>query len=202
MGKRKLQPMTPDQVLGEFQKAGALLKGHFILSSGRHADTFLQKALVFQYPKRTAKLCKALAALIKTKVKKRIDAVVSPAVGGIIPGYETARHLGVPAMFVERQDGVFQLRRNFHLDDTMNVVIVEDIVSTGLSSRECIEAVQKTGAKVLALSCLIDRSAGEAKFDVPFLPLAKIKVASWEADKLPKHLAGTPAVKPGSRGLK
>ncbi len=194
--------MTPDQVLGEFQKAGALLKGHFILSSGRHSDTFLQKALVFQYPKRTAKLCKALATLIKTKVKKRIDAVVSPAVGGIIPGYETARHMGLPAMFVERQDGVFQLRRNFHLDETMNVVIVEDIVSTGLSSRECIEAVKKTGAKVVALACLIDRSGGEAKFDVPFVPLAKMKVASWEADKLPKHLAGTPAVKPGSRGLK
>lgn len=194
--------MTPDQVLGEFAKAGALLKGHFILSSGRHSDTFLQKALVFQYPKRTAKLCKALASLIKTKVKKRIDAVVSPAVGGIIPGYETARQMGLPAMFVERQDGVFQVRRNFHLDETMNVVIVEDIVSTGLSSRECIEAVKKTGAKVVALACLIDRSGGEAKFDVPFVPLAKMKVASWEADKLPKHLAGTPAVKPGSRGLK
>jgi orotate phosphoribosyltransferase len=194
--------MTPDQVLGEFQKAGALLKGHFILSSGRHSDTFLQKALVFQYPKRTAKLCKALAALIKTKVKKRVDAIVSPAVGGIIPGYETARHLGLPAMFVERQDGAFQLRRNFHLDETMNVVIVEDVVSTGLSSRECIEAVKKTGAKVLALAALIDRSGGDAKFDVPFIPLARIKVASWEADKLPKHLAGTPAVKPGSRGLK
>ncbi len=194
--------MTPEQVLGEFQKAGALLKGHFILSSGRHSDTFLQKALVFQYPKRTAKLCKALGGLIKTKVKKRIDAIVSPAVGGIIPGYETARHLGLPAMFVERQDGVFQLRRNFHLDDTMNVVIVEDVVSTGLSSRECIEAVKKTGAKVLALASLIDRSGGAAKFDVPFIPLARIKVASWEPDKLPKHLAGTPAVKPGSRGLK
>lgn len=194
--------MTPDQVLAEFEKAGALLKGHFILSSGRHSDTFLQKALVFQYPKRTAKLCKALSAKIKAKVKKRIDAIVSPAVGGIIPGYETARHMGVPAMFVERQDGVFQLRRSFHLDAATNVVIVEDVVSTGLSSRECIEAVKKTGAKVLALAALIDRSGGEAKFDVPFVPLARIKVASWEADKLPKHLAGTPAVKPGSRGLK
>ena len=193
--------MTPDQVLGEFAKAGALLKGHFILSSGRHSDTFLQKALVFQYPKRTAKLCKALAAKIKTKVKKRIDAVVSPAVGGIIPGYETARHLNLPAMFVEREGGVFQLRRNFRLDETMNVVVVEDVVSTGLSSRECIEAVQKTGAKVVALACLIDRSGGEAKFDVPFLPLARIKVPSYEPDKLPKHLAGTPALKPGSRGL-
>lgn len=194
--------MTPDQVLAEFAKAGALLNGHFILSSGRHSDTFLQKALVFQYPKRTAKLCKALAEKIKAKVKKRIDAIVSPAVGGIIPGYETARHLGVPAMFVERQDGVFTLRRNFQLDETSNVIVIEDVISTGLSSREAIDAVKKTGAKVLALACLIDRSGGAAKFDVPFIPLAKIKVASWEADKLPKHLVGTPAVKPGSRGLK
>lgn len=194
--------MTPDQVLAEFAKAGALLKGHFILSSGRHSDTFLQKALVFQYPKRTAKLCKALALKIKAKVKKPIDAIVSPAVGGIIPGYETARHLGVPAMFVERQDGVFTLRRNFQLDETSNVVVIEDVISTGLSSREAIDAVKKTGAKVLALACLIDRSGGAAKFDVPFIPLARIKVASWEADKLPKHLAGTAAVKPGSRGLK
>ena len=194
--------MTPDQVLAEFAKAGALLKGHFILSSGRHSDMFLQKALVFQYPKRTAKLCKALAAKVKTKVKKRIDAIVSPAVGGIIPGYETARQMGLPAMFVEREGGVFTLRRNFHLDDTMNVIVVEDVVSTGLSSRECIEAVKKTGANVLALAALIDRSGGAAKFDVPFIPLARIKVASWEADKLPKHLAGTQAVKPGSRGLK
>lgn len=193
--------MTPEQVLAEFEKAGALLKGHFILSSGRHSDTFLQKALVFQYPQRTAKLCKALAELISAKVKKRIDAIVSPAVGGIIPGYETARHLKLPAMFVERQDGVFQLRRNFHLDEAMNVVVVEDVVSTGLSSRECIESIKKTGAKVLALAALIDRSGGEAKFDVPFIPLARIKVASWDAGKLPKHLQGTPAVKPGSRGL-
>jgi orotate phosphoribosyltransferase len=194
--------MKIEEVLAEFEKAGALLKGHFILSSGRHSDTFLQKALVFQYPQRTAKLCKALAQLIQTKVKKRIDAVVSPAVGGIIPGYETARHLKLPAMFVERQDGAFQLRRNFHLDDKMNVVIIEDVVSTGLSSRECIEAVRKTGANVVALACLIDRSGGDAKFDVPFIPLVRLKVPSWEPDKLPKHLKGTPAVKPGSRGLK
>ena len=194
--------MTPDQVLAEFQKAGALLKGHFILSSGRHSDTFLQKALVFQYPQRTAKLCKALAGLIQTKIKKKIDAVVSPAVGGIIPGYETARHLKLPAMFVERQDGVFQLRRNFHLDSSLTVVIIEDVVSTGLSSRECITAVQATGAKVAALACLIDRSGGDAKFDVPFIPLARLKVPSWDAKKLPNHLQGIPAVKPGSRGLK
>jgi orotate phosphoribosyltransferase len=148
--------MTPDQVLAEFAKAGALLKGHFILSSGRHSDTFLQKALVFQYPKRTAKLCKALSLKIHAKIKKRIDAIVAPAVGAIIPGYETARHMGVPAMFVERQDGVFQLRRNFHPDDTMNVV-VEDVSMVCLranASTPC--ARRREGA---ALAALIDCSA-------------------------------------------
>src|SRR5258706_8430809 len=118
MARKDQRHMTPEQVLSEFRKAGALLNGHFVLSSGLHSDVFLQKALVFQYPKRTAKLCKALAALVRTKVKKRIDAIVSPAVGGIVPGYETARHLGVPAMFVERQDGVFQLRPGCHHHDT------------------------------------------------------------------------------------
>jgi orotate phosphoribosyltransferase len=193
--------MTPEQVLSEFRKAGALLNGHFVLSSGLHSDVFLQKALVFQYPKRTAKLCKALAALVRTKVKKRIDAIVSPAVGGIVPGYETARHLGVPAMFVERQDGTFQLRRGFHLDDTMNVLMVEDIVTTGLSSRECIDAIKKTGANVIAAACLIDRSGGKAKVGVPLISLARFKFPTYDPAKLPPHLKDTLAVKPGSRGL-
>ncbi len=107
--------MTPDQVLSEFEKAGALLKGHFILSSGLHSDTFLQKALVFQDAKRTAKLCKALAAKVREEVKADFTAIVSPAVGGIVPGYEMGRQLGLPAMYVERQDGTFQLRRGFTL---------------------------------------------------------------------------------------
>lgn len=193
--------MTPEQVLSEFRKAGALLNGHFVLSSGLHSDVFLQKALVFQYPKRTAKLCKALAALVKAKVKKRIDAIVSPAVGGIVPGYETARHLGVPAMFVERQDGVFQLRRGFRLDGKTNVLMVEDIVTTGLSSRECIEAIKKTGANVVAAACLIDRSGGKAKVGVPLISLARFNFPTYDPTKLPPHLRDTPAVKPGSRGL-
>ncbi|MBI1211066.1 MAG: orotate phosphoribosyltransferase [Alphaproteobacteria bacterium] len=193
--------MTPEQVLSEFRKAGALLNGHFVLSSGLHSDVFLQKALVFQYPKRTAKLCKALAALVRTKVKKRIDAIVSPAVGGIVPGYETARHLGVPAMYVERQDGTFQLRRGFHLDKKTNVLMVEDIVTTGLSSRECIDAIKKTGANVVAAACLIDRSGGKAKVGVPLLSLARVNFPAYDPAKLPARLRNTPAIKPGSRGL-
>lgn len=193
--------MTPEQVLKEFQKAGALLKGHFVLSSGLHSDTFLQKALVFQDAKRTAKLAKALATKVREQVAGRIDAIVSPAVGGIVPGYEMGRTMGLPAMYVERENGQFVLRRGFHLDKTMRVLIVEDIVTTGLSSRECIEAVKATGAKVAAEACLIDRSGGKAKLGVKLIALASLKIPAWEADKLPPHLQGTPAVKPGSRGL-
>lgn len=193
--------MTRDQVLNEFKKSGALLTGHFLLSSGRHSDVFLQKALVFQYPKRTAKLARALARLVREKVKGRIDAVVSPAVGGIIPGYEVARALDLPAMFVERESGEFKLRRGFHLDKKMRVLMVEDIVTTGLSSTECIAAIKATGAKVAAAACLIDRSNGKAKVGVPLLSLTRVDFPSWAPDALPAHLAGTPAVKPGSRGL-
>ena len=193
--------MTPDQVLREFEKAGALLKGHFILSSGLHSDTFLQKALVFQDAKRTAKLAKALAAKVREQVTGQIDAIVSPAVGGIVPGYEMGRAMGLPAMYVERENGEFVLRRGFHLDKTMRVLVVEDIVTTGLSSRECIAAIKATGAKVVAEACLIDRSGGKAKLGVKLIALASLKIPAWEADKLPPHLADTPAVKPGSRGL-
>ena len=194
--------MNVEQVLNEFKKAGALLEGHFILSSGLHSDKFLQKALVFQDAKRTAKLCKALAAKVKAEVDEEITAIVSPAVGGIVPGYEMGRQMGLPAMYVERVDGEFQLRRNFSLKKGQKVLMVEDIVSTGVSSRECIAAIRKnTGAKVVAACCLIDRSAGKAKVGVPLIALAEWKVQAWPADRLPPHLRGTKAVKPGSRGL-
>jgi orotate phosphoribosyltransferase len=193
--------MTNEQVLNEFRKAGALLEGHFILSSGLHADIFLQKALVFQDAKRTAKLCKALAEKVRADVKQKFSAIVSPAVGGIVPGYEMGRQLGLPAMYVERADGRFQLRRNFRLDKNQPVLMVEDIISTGVSSRECIEAIRAAGGKPVAAACLIDRSGGKAKVGVRLVALATIKVPAWEADKLPPHLRNTPAVKPGSRGL-
>jgi orotate phosphoribosyltransferase len=193
--------VTPDQVLKEFKKAGALLEGHFILSSGLHSDTFLQKALVFQDAKRTAKLCKALAAKVRAEVKTKFTTIVSPAVGGIVPGYEMGRQLGVPAMYVERQDGRFHLRRNFKLERNQPVLMVEDIISTGVSSRECLEAIREAGGKPVAAACLIDRSGGKAKIGVKLIALATLKVPAWEADKLPPHLRDTPAVKPGSRGL-
>ena len=193
--------MTSEQVLKEFRKAGALLEGHFILSSGLHSDTFLQKALVFQDAKRTAKLCRALAKRVREEVKQSFTAIVSPAVGGIVPGYEMGRQLGVPAMYVERQDGKFQLRRNFRLEKNQPVLMVEDIVSTGVSSRECIEAIRAAGARPVAAACLIDRSGGTAKVGVKLIALATIKVPAWEANRLPAHLRNIPAVKPGSRNL-
>lgn len=193
--------MTPDQVLQEFRKAGALLEGHFVLSSGLHSDVFLQKALVFCDAKRTAKLCKALAEKLRESVKQKFTAIVSPAVGGIVPGYEMGRQLGLPAIYVERQDGKFQLRRGFVLEKNQPVLMVEDIVTAGLSSRECLDAIREAGGKPIAAACLIDRSGGKAKVGVKLVALAQLKFPAWEADRLPAHLKDTPAVKPGSRGL-
>jgi len=193
--------VTPDQVLSEFRKAGALLEGHFVLSSGLHSDVFLQKALVFQDAKRTAKLCKALAAKVREEVKQKFTAIVSPAVGGIVPGYEMGRQLGLPALYVERQDGKFQLRRGFTLAKNQPVLMVEDIVTTGLSSRECLDAIRAAGGKPVAAACLIDRSGGTAKVGVKLVALARVQFPAWDANRLPAHLKDTPAMKPGSRGL-
>jgi len=193
--------MNVDEVLDVFRECGALLEGHFILSSGLRSPVFLQKARVFMYPDKAEMLCRALADVIREAGFGGIGKVVSPAVGGIIPGYETARHLGVPAIYTERQDGAFQLRRGFELAPGERVLVVEDIVTTGLSIRECIEAIRKTGAIVVAAACLIDRSGGEADVGVPLVSLAKYKVPAYAADALPPELAAIPAVKPGSRGL-
>lgn len=193
-------PMTREEVLQQFRDAGAILEGHFILSSGLRSPVFIQKARVFMYPERTEVLCKALAEKIRAAGLGDIDYVVSPALGGLIPGYETARHLKVPAMWVEREDGEFRLRR-FEMPEGARVVIVEDIVTTGLSSRETVDALKSIGANVLAVACLIDRSAGAADTGVPLVALADYKVPAYEADKLPPELEAIPAVKPGSRGL-
>ena len=193
--------MTQDEVLEIFRKAGAILEGHFILSSGLRSPVFLQKAKVFQYPDQTEILCKALAEKIIDAGFGNVDAVIGPAVGGIIPGYETSRHMKVPAMYVERQDGVFTLRRGFELAQGAKVVVVEDIVTTGLSVRECIKALADVGIETAAVACLIDRSAGEADVGKPLISLTQYKVPAYEADNLPPELAAIPATKPGSRGL-
>lgn len=193
--------MKSSEALHEFEEAGALQKGHFVLSSGLHSDTYLNKSIVSMYPDRTERLCRALAEKAKHTVGGSIDFVVSPAMGAIIYGYETARHLGAPFMFLERVDGEFQLRRGFGLQDGARVLVVEDIVSTGLSAREAIDAVRKAGGEVLGLACLVDRSAGAVDVGAPIIALAELKVDAWPADKLPDHLKDTPPVKPGSRGI-
>lgn len=193
--------MTQQEVLDLFRQSGALLEGHFILSSGLRSPIFLQKAKVFMHPEKTERLCRALAAKIREAGYGDASQIVSPAVGGIIPGYETARHLGVPAIYTERVNGQFELRRGFEIAPGEKVIVVEDIVSTGISIRECIEAIKKTGANVVAAACLIDRSAGEAEIGVPLVALTQYKVPAYPADALPPELAALPAIKPGSRGL-
>lgn len=193
--------MTHEEVLSVFRKAGAILEGHFILSSGLRSPVFLQKAKVFQFPAETEILCKALAEKIRSAGFEDVDAIISPAVGGIIPGYETARHLSLPAMYVEREGGTFRLRRGFELEKGSRVIVVEDIVSTGLSVRECIGALNDVGLDVVAVACLIDRSAGEADVGRRLISLTEYKVPAYEPDNLPPDLASIPAVKPGSRGL-
>jgi len=193
--------MTHEQVLEEFRAAGALLQGHFILSSGLRSPVFLQKMFIFQDPKRTETLCKALAAKIEARFGK-IDIVVSPAVGGIVPGYETARHLNAKAIFVEREDGKFQLRRGFTIEKGAKVLMVEDIVTTGLSSRECLASIADFPGEIVGAACLIDRSAGKADLGVPLISLAALDIPTYSADTLPPELAAIPAIKPGSRALK
>jgi orotate phosphoribosyltransferase len=193
--------MTTEQVLDEFRSAGALLQGHFILSSGLRSPIFLQKMFIFQDPKRTETLCRVLAEKIEAAFGK-IDIVVSPAVGGIVPGYETARHLGAKAIFVEREEGRFQLRRGFTIEENARVILVEDIVTTGLSSRECLEAIRAFPGQIVGAACLIDRSSGKAELGVPLISLAALDIPTYSPDALPPELAAIPPVKPGSRALK
>jgi len=196
-----LKMMTDDQVLDEFRASDALLEGHFILSSGRHSPVFLQKMRVFQYPDRTERICRALAERIRDRFGD-VDLIVSPAMGGIIPGYETARALGCPAVFVEREEGEFRLRRGFRIPEGARVVMVEDIVTTGLSSRECIAAIRRYAGELLGAACLIDRSNGRADIGVPLVSLVAMDVPDYAPDALPPELAALPAEKPGSRDLK
>ncbi|MDB5438092.1 MAG: pyrE [Caulobacteraceae bacterium] len=192
--------MNSDEVLAEFSAVGALRRGHFVLSSGLHSPVFLQKNLVFSHPDACERLCKALAGKIVEQVG-RPQVVVSPAVGGIIPGYETARHLGLRSIYVEREGGAFKIRRGFVLEPGEKVVMVEDIVTTGLSSRECIAAIQAAGGQVIAAACIVDRSGGRADVGVPLIALATLDVPAYPADALPPDLAAIPIEDPGSRRL-
>ena len=191
--------MTDDEILAEFRAADALLEGHFILSSGLRSPRYLQCARVLMDPARAERLARELASRIPDLVRDQIEAVISPAMGGVIIGHEMGRALGRPAMFLERPQGVFELRRGFRIEPGTQVLMVEDVVTTGLSSREAIEAVRNAGGDVVAEASLVDRSAGSADLGVPFFPLIRIDVPTYEADKVPPELAAIPAIKPGSR---
>ena len=193
--------MNSEEALEEFKAVGALLTGHFVLTSGLHSDTYFNKSIVSQYPDRAERLCKALATKIVERFGNDFDFVISPAMGAIIYGYETARHLQRPFMFLERVDGVFELRRGFAVDAGARVVVVEDIISTGLSGREAIDAVRAAGGEVVGLGALVDRSGGSVDMGAPHIALATLNVEAWPADSLPDHLKDIPAVKPGSRGV-
>ena len=191
--------MTDDEILAEFRAAEALLEGHFILSSGLRSPRYLQCARVLMDPKRASRLAEALADKLPGETRASIDVVVSPAMGGVIIGHEMGRALGKNAMFVERPEGVFGLRRGFRLEQGERVLMVEDVVTTGLSSKEAIAAIEEAGGKVVAAASLVDRSGGTVELGVPFTPLIRIDVPTYAADDLPPDLADIPAVKPGSR---
>ena len=192
--------LTADQALDEFRAAGALLEGHFILSSGLHSPIFLQKMFVFQDPARTERLCRALAEKAREAFGP-IDVVASPALGGIVPGYETARWLGARAIFVERENGAFKLRRGFSISPGDRVLMVEDVMTTGLSSRETLAALAEHPGKIVGAACLIDRSGGKADIGIRRVALATIDIPAYPANALPPELAALPAEKPGSRAI-
>jgi len=191
--------MSDDEILAEFRAADALLEGHFILSSGLRSPRYLQCARVLMDPRRAERLASELASRIPNLVRDQVEAVISPAMGGAIIGQEMGRALDKPAMFLERPEGTFELRRGFALEPGTRVLMVEDVVTTGLSSREAIEAVRAAGGVVVAEAALVDRSGGSADLGVPFHPLIRIDVPTYEADSVPPDLAAIPPVKPGSR---
>jgi orotate phosphoribosyltransferase len=194
--------MTQDDIIAEFRAAGALLTGHFLLSSGLHSDTYLQCARLMMDARRGERLCAALAAKLRAGGAGPFDLVASPAMGGVVVGYEMGRQLGVPAIFFERVEGQFALRRGFDIAPGARCLMVEDVVTTGLSSRECIAAIQAEGGVTVAAACLADRSGGTADLGAPLTALLTLDIRNYAADALPPALAAIPAVKPGSRSLR
>ncbi len=191
--------MTEDNILSEFRGCNALLEGHFELSSGRHSAHYLQCARVLMNPQRAARLAIALAQKLPREIRSAVDIVVSPAMGGLIIGHEMGRALEKDALFLERPDGEFHLRRGFALEPGAKVLMVEDVVTTGLSSREAIAAVAREGGEVIAEVAMVDRSGGEVDLGVPFVPLIGINFPSYAPDEVPAELAAVPITKPGSR---
>ena len=189
--------LTQEQALDCYRKTGAILKGHFKLTSGRHSDTYMQSAKLFIDTKQSEIVCKALAEKL---AGEKIDLVVSPAIGGILMGYEVARQLGVPNIFAERENGEMTLRRGFAIAEGTKVVVVEDVVTTGGSVKEVVKLVQSMGAEVVAVASLVDRSNGNVDFGVKYVNLISMEVVSYEADECPLCKEGKiQLIKPGSR---
>ena len=189
--------LTQEQALDCYRKTGAILKGHFKLTSGRHSDTYMQSAKLFIDTKQSEIVCKALAEKL---AGEKIDLVVSPAIGGILMGYEVARQLGVPNIFAERENGEMTLRRGFAIEKGTKVVVVEDVVTTGGSVKEVVKLVQSMGAEVVAVASLVDRSNGAVDFGVKYVNLISMEVVSYEADECPLCKEGKiELTKPGSR---
>lgn len=193
--------MTEDEILAEFRAADALLSGHFLLSSGRHSAHYLQCARVLMDTERAARLAVALAQKLPRELRAEVDLVISPAMGGVIIGHEMGRALGKPAMFVERPTGSFELRRGFAIAPGARVLLVEDVVTTGLSSREAIKAIEAEGGAVIAACSLVDRSGGSVDLGVPYTALIALNFPTYAPEELPTELASSEAVKPGSRAL-
>ncbi len=189
--------LTQEQALDCYRKTGAILKGHFKLTSGRHSDTYMQSAKLFIDTKQSEIVCKALAEKL---AGEKIDLVVSPAIGGILMGYEVARQLGVPNIFAERENGEMTLRRGFAIEKGTKVVVVEDVVTTGGSVKEVVKLVQSMGAEVVAVASLVDRSNGNVDFGVKYVNLISMEVVSYEEDECPLCKEGKiQLTKPGSR---
>ena len=187
-------------ILKQFEAAGAILRGHFILSSGLHSDTYVQCAKIQMNPVLCAEICGLLAEKIRQTANfPTFEVVVSPAMGGVVVGYEMARQLGLNAMFCERVEGKFTLRRGFVLPENARVLVVEDVVTTGKSSRETFACIEEAGGKVVAEASFIDRSNGASELGVPLVSLLSLNVAAYREDELPPYLLNTPAIKPGSR---
>ena len=193
--------MNEKEIFDKFVEARALLEGHFVLSSGLHSAKYIQCARVMMFPEIASQLCGQLAKLISQKFET-IDMIVSPAMGGVIVGYEVARQLKCPAVFFERVEGNFKLRRGFEIENGQRCLMVEDIVTTGLSSRECIAAINKNGGKVVGAACLIDRSSGFADVGVDLVSLAQMQIDTYKESEIPDWLNALPITKPGSRNLK
>ena len=191
--------LTRKRIIEIFKETGVMLEGHFQLTSGRHSDHYMQCAQLFQYPQYSELLCQELADVFKDE---KIDLVVGPAVGGIIIAYQVACCLGVRNIFAERQDGKMTLRRGFTVKPGENVLVCEDVVTTGGSVREVVELLKEAGANVIGVGSIVDRSNGKVDFGVPYKAVLPMEVISWEPEDCPLCKQGSVAYKPGSRNLK